>query len=76
VIEGTLYIDHIHMCLSIPPDYSASTIIGYLKGNKRAIIVFKKYSRLQKNVKGHSFWVHGYYVSNVGLDEANVWKYI
>ena len=38
--------------------------------------IFEKYSRLKKNFRGHSFWVRGYYVSTVGLDEAKVRKYI
>lgn len=75
VIEGTLGIDHIHVCLSIPPKYSVASIVGYLKG-KSAMITFEKYSRLKKNFKGHSFWARGYYVSTVGLDEAKIRKYI
>ena len=75
VVEGTMSIDHIHMCLAIPPKYSVSTIVGYLKG-KSAMIVFEKYSRLKRNFKGHSFWARGYYVSTVGLDEAKIRKYI
>ena len=75
VLEGKMCIDHIHMCLSIPPKYSVSSIIGYLKG-KSAMIVFEKYSSLKRNFKGHSFWARGYYVSTVGLDEAKIRKYI
>ncbi len=75
LLEGKACIDHIHMCMSIPPKYSVSNIVGYLKG-KSAIIVFEKYSRLKKNFRGHSFWARGYYVSTVGLDEAKVRKYI
>ena len=75
VVEGALSIDHVHMCLSIPPKYSVSTIVGYLKG-KSAMIVFENYSRLKKNFKGNSFWARGYYVSTVGLDEAKIRKYI
>jgi len=75
VVEGTLCIDHIHMCVSIPPKSSVATIVGYLKG-KSAIIMFEKYSRLKKNFKGHSFWARGYYVSTVGLDEAKIRNYI
>jgi len=75
VVEGTMCIDHIHICLSIPPKYSVSTIVGYLKG-KSAMIIFEKYSRLKRNFKGHSFWARGYYVSTVGLDEAKIRKYI
>jgi putative transposase len=75
VIEGKACIDHIHMCLSIPPKYSVSTVLGYLKG-KSSMILFEQYSKLKKNFKGHSFWARGYYASTVGLDEAKVRKYI
>ena len=75
VVEGTLCIDHIHLCLSIPPKYSVATIVGYLKG-KSAMIMFEQYSRLKRNFKGHRFWARGYYVSTVGLDEAKIRRYI
>lgn len=75
VVEGTMCIDHIHVCLAIPPKFSVATIVGYLKG-KSAMILFEKYSRLKKNFRGHSFWARGYYVSTVGLDEAKIRKYI
>jgi REP-associated tyrosine transposase len=75
LLEGKACLDHIHLCMSIPPKYSVSTIVGYLKG-KSVIIVFEKYSSLKKNFKGHSFWARGYYVSTVGLDEAKVRQYI
>jgi len=75
LLEGKSCIDHIQMCIAIPPKYSVSTIVGYLKG-KSAIILFEKYSTLKKNFKGHSFWARGYYVSTVGLDKARVRKYI
>ena len=75
VIEGKTCLDHVHICLAIPPKYSVSGIVGYLKG-KSAMIIFEKYSHLKKNFKGHSFWARGYYVSSVGLDEAKVRKYI
>ena len=53
ITEGKACVDHIHLCLSIPPKYSVSTFIGYLKG-KSAMIVFEKYSNLRKNFKGHN----------------------
>jgi putative transposase len=55
VIEGKVCIDHVHVCLSVPPRFSVSTIVGYLKG-KSAMILFEKYSRLKKNFRGHHFW--------------------
>jgi len=75
VIEGHLMSDHLHMLVSIPPKYSVSQVVGFMKG-KSAMIIFEKYSRLKKNFRGHSFWARGYYVSTVGLDEGKIRKYI
>ncbi len=75
VIEGKVCADHVHACLSIPPKFAVSTIVGYLKG-KSTMMVFEKYSNLKKNFRGHKFWARGYYVSTVGHDEGKVRKYI
>ncbi|MBE9594816.1 MAG: IS200/IS605 family transposase [Proteobacteria bacterium] len=75
IIAGTACADHIHMCLSIPPKFAVSTIVGYLKG-KSTMIMFEKYSSLRRNFRGHHFWARGYYVNTVGLDEQKVKQYI
>jgi len=75
LVEGKACIDHVHLCLSIPPKYAVATIVGYLKG-KSAMVVFERHSKLKRNFKGHSFWARGYYANTVGLDEARIRKYI
>ncbi len=75
IVEGKACLDHIHLCLSIPPKYSVAGMIGYLKG-KSSMILFEQFSKLKKNFKGHHFWARGYYVSTVGLDEGKIKKYI
>ena len=75
IVEGKACIDHLHLCLSIPPKYSVAGMIGYLKG-KSSMIIFERFSKLKKNFKGHHFWARGYYVSTVGLDEEKIKKYI
>ena len=75
IIEANACIDHIHMCLSIPPKYSVSQIMGYLKG-KSTMMIFEKFSRLKKNFRGREFWARGYYVNTVGRDEAKIKEYI
>jgi putative transposase len=32
VVEGKLRADHVHMVVSIPPKYSVSQVVGYVKG--------------------------------------------
>ena len=73
--EGHLMVDHVHICISIPPKYSVSNIVGYLKG-KSAIFIARRFKGKQKNFAGEQFWARGYYVSTVGLDEEMVREYI
>jgi putative transposase len=75
IIEGHLMTDHIHMLISIPPKYSVSQVIGYMKG-KSAIHIARAYIGQRKNFTGQHFWARGYYVSTVGLDEEMVRAYI
>ena len=73
--EGHLMPDHVHMCISIPPKYSVSNVVGYIKG-KSAIVIARKFKGKQKNFAGEHFWARGYFVSTVGLDEEMVREYI
>jgi putative transposase len=75
IVEGHLMPDHIHMCISIPPKYAVSNVVGYIKG-KSAIAIARKYGGRQRNFTGENFWARGYFVSTVGLDEAMVRAYI
>ena len=69
IIEGHLMPDHIHMLVSIPPKISVSSFMGYLKG-KSALMIFDKHANLKYKYGNRHFWAEGYYVSTVGLNEA------
>ena len=73
--EGHLMPDHIHILISIPPKYSVSQVVGFIKG-KSAISIARTYMGRRKNFTGQSFWARGYYVSTVGRDEETVRNYI
>lgn len=75
IIEGHMMPDHVHLLLSIPPKYSVSQIMGYLKG-KSALMMFDKHANLKYKFGSRHFWAEGYYVSTVGLNEATIKKYI
>ena len=75
VLELNVLVDHIHLVVSIPPKYSVSVIMGYLKG-KLSIRLFQKYERLGKRYWGQHLWSRGYCVSTVGLDEDKIRKYV
>jgi len=75
VCEGHLVIDHVHMMLSIPPKYSVSYVVGYIKG-KSAIHVARTYGENRRNFVGQHFWARGFFVSTVGRDEETIRRYI
>ena len=73
--EGHLMRDHVHMLVSIPPKYSVSQVVGYLKG-KSAIHIARTFMGKPRNFTGESFWARGYFVSTVGRDEEQIREYI
>ena len=75
LMEGHMMPDHIHMMLNIPPKYSVSSVMGYLKG-KSALMIFDRHANLKYKFGNRHFWCEGYYVSTVGLNEETIRKYI
>ena len=75
IIEGHMMVDHVHLLLSIPPKYSVSQIMGYVKG-KSALMIFNKHANLKYKFGNRHFWAEWYYVSTVGLNTATIQKYI
>ena len=75
VEEGHLMPDHVHMLLSIPPKYSVSQVVGFIKG-KSAIHLARVYGERKRNFVGQHFWARGFFVSTVGRDEAVIREYI
>ncbi len=73
--EGHLMADHVHILISIPPKFSVSQVIGFIKG-KSAIAIARNYMGRKKNYTGQSFWARGYHVSTVGRDEEMIRNYI
>jgi putative transposase len=74
LIEGHAMPDHIHICISIPPKFSVSQAIGYLKG-KSAVRINRSLLK-HRRMTGLHFWAPGYCVSTIGLDEATIKEYI
>jgi putative transposase len=75
VMELNILEDHVHLVMSIPPKYSVSAVMGYLKG-KLSIKLFQKYERLGKRFWGQHLWSRGFCVSTIGLDEEKIRKYV
>jgi putative transposase len=75
ILEGNIQSDHIHLVFEIPPKYSVSETVGFLKG-KSAIKLFDFYLELKRQYWGRHFWSKGYCVSTVGLDAEQIRKYV
>ena len=75
MLELNVQTDHIHMVLSIPPKFSVSSFMGFLKG-KLSLQLFSRYEQLGKRYWGRHLWSRGYCVSTVGLDAEKIRKYV
>ena len=54
IMEGHLCSDHVHMCLSIPPKFTVSSVIGYIKG-KSAISIARNFMCEKEKFHGRKF---------------------
>ena len=75
IIQAEACPDHIHMLLSIPPKYSISTFMGFLKG-KSSLMIFDRHANLKYRYGNRTFWARGYYVDIVGRNKEQIKEYI
>ena len=75
IIEAEACPDHIHMLISIPPKYSVSQIMGFLKG-KSSLMIFDRHANLKYKYGNRHFWARGYFVDTVGKNKKQIQEYI
>ena len=75
IIEREICPNHVHLMLSIPPKYSISGFMGYLKG-KSSLMIFQKFGNMKFAYRHREFWCKGYYVDTVGKNTKAIQKYI
>ena len=75
IIEAELCPDHIHMLVSIPPKYSISSVMWYIKG-KSSLMIFDRHANLKYRYGNRHFWCTGYYVDTVGKNKKAIEEYI
>lgn len=75
ILEGHLMPDHVHILVSIQPQISVSSFMGYLKG-KSSLMLSDKHANLNYKFGNRKFFAECYYVSTVGLNESTIRKYI
>jgi putative transposase len=67
--------DHVHMLMEIPPKYSVAEVVQKLKAESSGHLK-QKFNFISKIYDDTGIWGTGYFVSTVGLNEANIRKYI
>ena len=75
IVEAECYPDHIHMLVKIPPKYSVSEVVGYLKG-KSSLMIFDRHAQMKYRYGNRHFWCRGYYVDTVGKNTKKIQEYI
>ena len=75
IINAEVCSDHVHMLVEIPPKYSVSSFMGFLKG-KSSMMIYEKWGNMKYKYKNRSFWCRGYYVDTVGKNTKAIDAYI
>ena len=75
IIEAAALPDHIHLYVEIPPKYSVSEFMGYLK-RKSSLMIFDRHSSLKYKYGNRHFWCRGYYVDTVGRNAKAIEEYV
>ena len=75
IIEMEIMPDHVHMLVEIPPKYSVSSFMGFLKG-KSSIMIYEKWGNMKYKYRNREFWCRGYYVDTVGKNAKKIQEYI
>ena len=76
VVSLNVQVDHVHMVVVIPPKYAVSAVIGRVKqftaGAMRRRMEWLRKVYWRENV----LWSPGYFVSTVGVNEAQILRYV
>ena len=73
--EAEVCPDHVHMLISVPPKFSVSGIMGYLKG-KSSLMIYQRWGNAKFKYRNREFWCRGYYVDTVGKNAKKIEEYI
>lgn len=75
IIEAEVCIDHVYMLVEIPPKYSVSGFMGFLKG-KSSQMIYERWANTRYKYRHREFWCRGYYVDTVGKNAKKIQEYI
>ena len=75
LLEAEACPDHIHILIEIPPKYSVSSIMGFLKG-KSSLMIQERWGNMKYKYRNRQFWCRGYYVDTTGKNTSKIKEYI
>ena len=75
ILKAAAMPDHIHLYVEIPPKYSVSSFMGYLKG-KSSLMIFDRHANLKYKYGNRHFWCRGYYMDTVGRNAKVIQEYV
>ena len=65
IIAGAVCIDHVHLSVAIPPKFSVSDFMGYLKG-KSTLMLYDRHPELQ------SKWIKPFGLEDIMLKQSAI----
>ena len=65
IMKGQVSKDHVHLCVSIPPQVTISRLLQWLKG-KTAYKLLGEFAQLRKTFWGRHLWARGYFCCSSG----------
>lgn len=65
IMKGQVSKDHVHLCVSIPPQVTISRLLQWLKG-KTAYKLLGEYPHLRTTFWGRHLWARGYFCCSSG----------
>lgn len=77
LLEGNTDKDHMHLLVSIDPQYQISDMVGSIKGVLSRLVRRDFKDHLSGFLWGDSFWTDSYYIASVGnASDETIRKYI
>lgn len=73
--EAEVCSDHVHMLIELPPKFSVSSFMGFLKG-KSSLMIYERWGNARFKYRNRQFWCRGYYVDTVGKNTKKIEDYI
>jgi putative transposase len=67
--------DHVHMQIEIPPNVAVSAVVQRIK-MVTSIKLWNQFKFIQEMYLDSNIWAVGYFSSTIGLNEAQIQKYI